>query len=250
MSAGIRVGFALFLMMLLGAEVQAIEIAAFGDSITRGWPYYQDDANGIANNGGYIPGLQSQLNGADWGDGEAVTVYNWGHPGEYVYFEGLYRFPSPILDSQPDYVLILEGTNDLALGWYGPTTIANTLNAIVEEVIEADKIPVIGTIMPRFDSKVDSGDILSINTSIRANAANSNIEVAELYYASTNWNALMTDGLHPNTTGYSLMSTVWYDTLLREKAAREAKEAEEAAAERARIAGAISGTNYLLLLSD
>jgi len=232
----------ILILLLFSVESQAIKVAAFGDSITRGFPYYTDDANGFANNGGYIPGLQSKLNTSTWGEGSSVTVYNWGHPGEHVYGEGEERFPQ-ILASNPDYVLILDGTNDLALGWHGPTDISNKLNALVNDVLVAGKIPIIGTIMPRFDGDVASNDIISINNNIRANAANSEVEVAELYYASANWNALMGDGLHTNLSGYSLMATVWFNALEEDKA-------NKLAIEQAKIAGSISAVNYILLLAD
>ena len=234
----------LALVFLFSTESQAIKIAAFGDSITRGWPYYKDDANGIANSGGYIPGLQSRLNANDWGSGSSVTVYNWGHPGEKVYFDGRDRFisPSAILDSNSDYVLVMEGTNDLAIG-IGPGSISDKLNAIIEDVLAAEQIPVIGTLLPRYDGDASNTSIETVNDNIHVIAQNHDIEIAELYSASANWNALMTDGLHPNTSGYNLMADVWFNTLATEKAKREA-------AERARIAGAVSATNFLLLLND
>ena len=235
------------LYALISIEAHAINVAAFGDSITRGFPYYSDDANGWANTGGYIPTLQSQLNQNDWGSGSSVTVYNWGHPGEYVIGQGDHRFPSPILDNHPDYVLILEGTNDLALHWNGPSTIANTLNGIVLDVIAAGRVPMIGTMLPRFDNKASDSSIRDLNDHIRANAAATNTEVAEFYSASSNWNSLMTDGLHPNHSGYVLMADVWFDTMLRYKETQE-KIAEEK--ERARIAGSLQGPYLLLLLSD
>jgi lysophospholipase L1-like esterase len=237
----------LSLYALISVEAHAINVAAFGDSITRGWNYETDDANGRANNGGYIPGLQSQLNQNNWGSGSSVTVYNWGHPGEYVHTEGQNRFPSPVLNNHPDYVLILEGTNDLALGWEGPSTISNSLNAIVLAVIADGGVPMIGTMLPRFDNKASDSSIRDLNDHIRTNAAVTNTDVAEFYSASSNWNSLMWDGLHPNLTGYSLMADVWFDTMQRYKETQE-KIAEEK--ERARIAASLQGPYLLLLLSD
>ena len=55
-----------FVCSFAAKESWAVRIAAFGDSITRGYPYYKHDANGVVNNGGYVPSLQSQLNAVDW----------------------------------------------------------------------------------------------------------------------------------------------------------------------------------------
>ena len=42
------------------------------------------------------------------------------------------------------------------------------------------------------------------------------IELADLYYASSNWNSLMTsDGLHPNHSGYEVMAGEWFKALQR-----------------------------------
>ena len=249
-----RVRVIIALLFLLSLDAQAIKIAAFGDSITRGYPYYTDNAWGYANNGGYIPSLQFQLNAADWGLGESITVYNWGFPGELV--TGLFlpgeggrnRFPSPILDSSPDYVLIMEGTNDLSSG-IGPGAISDRLNQIVTEVIDDGRIPVMGTLLPRFDGKVSSSSVLSVNTNIKSIGVSRDVEVADLYAGNgnwINWNSMMTDGLHPNLTGYALMANIWFDALVRYK-----NELERLAAiERAKkMAGAMSAS-YLLLLKD
>lgn len=243
-----RVGVVIALLFLSSLDAQAIKIAAFGDSITRGYPYYTNDANGLANNGGYIPSLQSQLNGADWGSGESITVYNWGHPGERVYSSGRYRFPSPVLNTsgkEPDYVLIMEGTNDLS-GGIGPGAIGDKLNQIVTEVLNAGRIPVLGTLLPRFDGEVSSSSLTLVNSNIKSIGTSRGVEVADLYVGNgnwANWNSMMTDGLHPNTTGYALMANIWFATLVRYKEALEAIE-------RAKIAGAVSAANSLLLLDD
>lgn len=234
---------AIIILSVFGVKVSwAVNIAAFGDSITRGYPYYTNDANGLANNGGYIPSLQSQLRANAWGSGSTETVYNWGYPGERVIGDGEYRFPSVLSQGQPDYVLILEGTNDLSAGW-GPGSVADTLNQLVLKTINDGRVPIIGTILPRTDHKVSRYDIIDVNTYIRSDAGNSGTEVADLYYASSNWDAYMPDGLHPEGTGFTIMANEWFATLVRYK---EKKAAEEAR----RIAGAISGANFLLLLSD
>ena len=213
-----RVRVVIALLFLLSLDTQAIKIAAFGDSITRGYPYYTSNANGIANNGGYIPSLQSQLNAANWGLGESITIYNWGHPGETVFFDGRARFPSPVLNTAgkvPDYVLIMEGTNDIPWG-VGPGAIGDKLNQIVTEVLDSGKIPVLGTLLPRFDGKVNASTLQSINVNIKSIGASRDVKVADLYAGNGSWiawNSMMTDGLHPNTTGYGVMANIWYAAL-------------------------------------
>lgn len=199
------------------AGAEPVTVAAFGDSITRGYPYYTDNANGIPNNGGYIPTLQSQLNAQDW----EATVLNYGYPGERVSLgtiPGKHRIavedghPHPVLGSNPDYVLIMEGTNDLPMD-VGAGYIADALDYAVDKVLAAGKIPVIGTLLPRFD-KNSWVDIPGLNSNIFQIAADAEIEVADLYNASSDWLPLLTsDKLHPNTTGYEVMAGEWFKAL-------------------------------------
>lgn len=210
----------LFISTTLAVEALAepVTIAAFGDSITRGYPYNTDNANGIPDNGGYIPTLQSQLNAEDWD----ATVLNFGYPGEMVSVgitSGQHRIsvsdghPHAVLGSNPDYVLVMEGTNDLY--WSGNGAITDALHSVIDQVQVDEKIPLIGTLLPRFD-QYSYLDVEGLNSNIRQLAADEEIELADLYYASSNWNSLMTsDGLHPNYSGYEVMAGEWFKALQR-----------------------------------
>lgn len=205
----IRIGVTFVLLFLGSVEAQTIYIAAFGDSITRGYPYYQDNAKGYTN-GGYIPTLQSKLDVDNWGKSSSVTVRNWGFPGELIYDGGRERFSSLVQDIAPDYILLMEGTNDLAAD-IGSGAIVNKLDSMVAEALAAGQVPVIGTLLPRYDA--DSWvDITGVNSGIKTIAANRGIVVADLY-AATNWGPYLPDGLHPNPSGYALMADVWFKAL-------------------------------------
>lgn len=210
----IRIGAALALLLLSSVEAQAIYIAAFGDSITRGYPDYQDNAKGYTN-GGYIPTLQRKLDADNWGHGSSVTVRNWGFPGEHVFTlentpGGRARFTSLVQDIVPDYSLLMEGTNDLSYG-IGSGAIADKLNAMIGEALAAGQVPVIGTLLPRYDA-YSYVNITGLNNAIKTIAANRGIEVADLY-AATSWGQYLPDGLHPNLSGYILMADVWFKAL-------------------------------------
>lgn len=212
---GLYISTLFMLAFLPGMEAMAYSIAAFGDSITRGYPYYIYDANGIANNGGYVPPLQSQLNNANWGSGQSVTVYNWGHPGEYIFYEGRYRISS-ILASNPDHVLVMEGTNDLAIG-IGSGAVYDKLVSTINDVYDAGATPVVGTLLPRYDAYAwaNSG-ISSLNSNLRDFATQNNYALADLQYAQPgghSWSEYLPDGLHPNLTGYGFMADEWFAAL-------------------------------------
>ena len=206
------IGGLVSLLLLSNLHAATLNIAAFGDSITRGVPYYQNDANGIANNGGYVPSLQSKLNSA-WDQVSGVTVYNWGHPGERVVSGGSSRM-SQVLNSNPDYVLVMEGTNDLPGDFIGPGTVYNTLVGVINNVSNSEAIPVIGTLLPRFDKhSSQNGDIQSINSSLRSFAGQNSYALADLYNVSSDWDDNMIDGLHPNESGYSIIADEWFAAL-------------------------------------
>ncbi len=204
--------------LIVESRADPVTISAFGDSITRGFPYHADNANGIPNNGGYIPTLQSQLNAEDWD----ATVLNFGYPGERVSIgtvPGKYRIsvsdghPHAVLSSNPDYVLVMEGTNDLALNGIGGIT--NALHYVIDQIQADEKTPLIGTLLPRFD-QYSYLDVEGLNSNIRQMAVDEEIELADLYHASSNWNSLMTsDGLHPNYSGYEVMAGEWFKALQR-----------------------------------
>jgi len=224
----------------------AVTVAAVGDSITRGWPYYQDDADGIPNNGGFEPALQSKLNADGWG----ATVLNYGYPGEFA-SSGVHRirpqeYSRAVLKSNPDYVLVMEGTNDLS--WYVDwSAIRNSLATMVSYVKEDGSVPLLGTLLPR--GGYVNEQVLLTNDAIRQLAKDQDIVLADLYYADdSNWSGLIdSDKIHPNYAGYALMADTWYAALLEYVAKQRAIED---AITRAKISGALSAVNYLLLLTD
>ena len=208
-----------FFVLLLGIGLGvfsygsgAVTVAAFGDSITRGWPYDKDDADGIPNNGGYVPTLQSKLNAVGWG----ATVLNYGYPGEFV-TSGVNRirpqdYSAAVLKSKPDYVLAMEGTNDLS--WYvGWATIRDSLATIVSYVKEGDSVPLLGTLLPR--GGYVNEQVLLTNDAIRQLAKDEDVVLADLYYADDlNWSGLInSDKIHPNYAGYALMADTWFSAL-------------------------------------
>lgn len=194
------------------------KIIAFGDSITRGYPYYINDAFGETN-GSYTPALQALLNAGGWD----AAVRNHGNPGENLNAglagasSGEIRMTSSILPMyKPDYVLIMEGTNDIPHGW-GGALIRDALSRTVDKVKQSGKTPILGTLLPRFDGF--GGGISTVNALIAQLAAEKNIKLADLYHATT-WISpayMNSDGLHPTLAGYSSMATPWYQALLASK---------------------------------
>ncbi len=179
-------------------------VVAYGDSITRGWPYYQNIGSG-ERNGGYVPGLEAQLNAANWN----VLVRNWGYPAQLISdiagpSSGQSRINYVLGQSNPHYVVLMEGTNDLPFG-LSPGTIINAIGHVVDDIQAFGAEPLVGTLLPRFDGNFA---IASTNNLIRSLSADENIGLVDFYSAASlaTWFSLMPDHLHPNLAGYSLMA--------------------------------------------
>lgn len=239
----------------LPTQAAKLIVSAFGDSITRGYPYQQSQANGIPNNGGYIPYLQLKLISEKQWD---VSVLNYGHPGELVTTSGFHRFDDgytyPVLDSEPDYVLIMEGTNDLPWG-IGPSAVRDKLSYAVDKVLADKRIPILGTLIPRYDGNSWT-NISGTNDLIRSLATSKGIQLADLYRATSSsyWPIYLTsDNLHPNLNGYSLIANTWSGALIQAKAIQDEIQRQielELELERQRLerAAAVASAVSLLLL--
>lgn len=244
----------------ISATWAATSIAAVGDSITAGWP---ETKCGQAKQayGGYAKYLEPLLDNGGW----ASTIYNYGISGDLArYTTSVYsgecshlNWPHNVLSVQstqairsnqipvalartpkPEYMLYLFGTNDL--GGIAPSTVLARIQAGVNAILAAGVTPIVGTILPDTRAgKEDFKDIKGTNALLRSWLNEQEIPMAELYYASSNWASLMSDGLHPNNSGRQVMANTWYAVLLEEKAIKNAK-----------IGGSMSAVNLLLLLSD
>lgn len=192
----------------------AAKIACVGDSITQGVPYYNSSGNGCTNCGGYEPKLETLLDDNGW----PSTVYNYGVAGEWSN-TGAARIPGIISSLDPEYVLFQEGTNDLGF-IMDPNTVQLRIQIGINNILDEDKIPVIGTLLP--DTRGNNNNLKRIpetNDRIRDMLVDMDVQLAELYSAASfnGWNSLMVDGIHPNQSGYQLMADVWYAALLEAK---------------------------------
>lgn len=192
------------------------EILTIGDSITRGTIYVTGDGNG-RQVGPYQAYLEEYLANK----GLISNVYNWGISGETTY-GGLSRINTVLSSRAADYILIMEGANDLYEGISPATTTAN-LKAMITRAKAKNVTPVLGNITPNaktsgFDSLVSG----SYNPSISIMAGQNSTWLADQYEAlRPDWTSvpLNHDGLHPNLLGYQIMAQTWLDTLLAANAA-------------------------------
>ena len=210
---------ACFCLMLLSlvhpTRVAATDIvAAFGDSITTGWPYKTDNGDGCYNCGGYEIYLQDLFNQNNMD----IAVFNYGVPGETA-GDGLNRIDSVMLDSNADYVLLMEGTNDLSF-FVDPATVAYMLYQMAWKVHLWGKKPILATITPDTRYGQDWKNVGIANSWIRYYARISSwIRLSNQYdailpYWDQGYNY---DGLHPNWSGYWIMARTWFHDLTGRK---------------------------------
>jgi len=193
----------LAVFLLPAAAMGDTQVLAFGDSITAG----------VVNaDGELIRGYETPLQGLLSSGGQPSRVYNNGVHGENT-AEGVGRLQRTIArNPYLNYVLILEGTNDLGDGISEQTTIFN-LKQMANSVKGAGMIPIISNLTP--DSNGPEKHIsTTYNPDIAAFAVQENVLFADNYSAlAPNWSSLTVDGTHPNQEGYNIMARVWYNAM-------------------------------------
>ena len=186
-------------------ESQSEKVAvAFGDSITQGVPFISQPPNG-RRIGGYEPELERLFNEI----GTPVAVLNYGVSAETT-SRGVGRIDSILDQSQPEYILILEGTNDLFAGISIPTTIFN-LSVMIDKSRGRNVEPIIATLSPDLRGNIKNVEI-NYNPEIMNLAEQKGVLLADQYNAliGENWDS---DGIHPNDLGYRLMAREWFVTV-------------------------------------
>ncbi len=183
------------------SEVVSRPVAVFmGDSITEGWaskdPAFFTDNNFV---------------------GRGISGQTTSHM--------LVRFRRDVIDLAPKYVLILAGTNDLALN-NGVISLENILGNIMSmcEIAKVNKIkPVICSILPADGYGWRPGvkpadDIVRLNEMLKAYAKSEKIMYIDYHTVlKDEKNALPVnyapDGVHPNLECYKIMESIVLETL-------------------------------------
>lgn len=181
------------------AAATANVYTAFGDSITLGYPY-----------SGYGVFLQAKLIG-QYGPS---TVINRGVGGEHT-DEGLGRLSGVLNSDNPEFVLIMEGTNDIGHN-RSIESIAFNLGSMIDRATGFGVKPIISTVTPRLDDY--NGGVEELNNLIRGMAGEKKIPLADNYAKIISqptpvFDSLYIDHLHFNDDGYELIAQAWFDTI-------------------------------------
>lgn len=183
-----------------------VRILAFGDSITEG-KMVSPDKSQVEITSGYIDFLEEEYSQRI----RPVLVIQSGIGGETT-IEGLVRLQA-VLQQYPDieFVLILEGTNDIFNPGFLPETVAENLGQMADMVRQAGSIPVLSTLLPRFDSDVIRRiRAESISKAILPTARLRGATICDFQALFPKDPNLFSDlRLHPNLEGYELMADYW-----------------------------------------
>jgi lysophospholipase L1-like esterase len=150
--------------------------------------------------------LQAQLIAA----GRDVLLRNYGVRGEGSTL-GAQRIVGILDADRPQFMLLLEGTNDLLFN--SPDTVYRNMAYMVDVSIARGTVPVLGTIPPDIYAAAQNlaKPIIETNTLLKQLARERNIALADHYAALVgNWANLTYDGLHPNLAGYTIMARTWF----------------------------------------
>ena len=129
-----------------------------------------------------------------------------------------------------DYVIILEGVNDLAFDRLengsdegAQAEILANLRGMIQVVLGMGRIPVIGTLTPiccNQEFRIDPADVASLNDGIRNLASEFQIDLIDFFegfggvsYDPASGQLHSSEGLHPTPFGYDVMSELAADVL-------------------------------------
>ena len=187
-------GIAAILCIISPAKADVI--VCFGDSITEG-------QGGVTP---YPTNLQNM-----YGSSSGTQVVNAGSGGEDTY-HGVDRLGGVLTAYSPNYVVIMEGANDVIEG-YSPETTAFNLNNMLEQTLNAGANPILSTITPNSSSSAYQPE--NYNPSIISVAENGSTTLVDTYSnVVSDWSNLTLEGIHPNEDGSLTIAQGFYSQLV------------------------------------
>lgn len=200
-------------------------IISFGDSVTEGCGNEVSTCGVTCRPGDdcydYEDSLQSLLTAHAYD----FTVNNFGKGGETT-SDALsypYRFDSVLnspCNEDAEYILIMEGTNDL-LHYANGLDVKYNLGVMIDKSRARGLIPLLATIPPDPEPGHEYKNIPLMNEYIKELAAEKDVLLVDLYEALyldwpvyTEPRACYSDLTHPNRSGFDAMGTVWYESLV------------------------------------
>lgn len=203
-----------FIVSISASSIYAqspIKVMPLGDSITYGYPYGGGYRIELEDKGIPIDFVGSERNGpAELADKDHEGWLGWeisGIAGSVVGWLNTY---------QPEYVLLLIGTNDVnhnADLSQAPTRLSNLIDTILNTLPNAKVL--VGSIPP-INDPTNNARAVAYNSAIPGIVSQKQSQGKKVYFVDI-YNALtlsdLNDGVHPNLVGYGKMASAWYSVL-------------------------------------
>jgi len=177
-------------------------LVAFGDSITYG---------GYNAPNTYPVLLEKRIDDHVY----PSEVINEGVPGEWS-SEGLARLDGVLNTWDPQYLLVMEGTNDISHYRSGtPGRVTINLGSMIDEAKKRSVKGLLATIPPRTDDKEDETE--ETNGRIRSLASEHHYILADQWAALTaypGWKNYIQNYVHPYGPLMDVIANTWYDAFL------------------------------------
>ena len=211
--------FAVFLScypVTISAETAPGTIISFGDSLTEGCDVYSGQCGWERSSSmGYQLELESLLQNSH----RNYEVQNFGRGGETAR-DGLKRIDSVIVElcnARAEYILLLEGTNDLLHGARGED-VKFYLSIMIDKSRAHGLVPLLATLPPDTEPDHRYKDIPLMNEYIRDLASEKGVTLVDLYNKmNPYWDSFTPgcygDNLHPNAGGFKAIGGIWFESL-------------------------------------
>jgi len=207
----LAVGGLLFVAIAPVHAQSPIKVMPLGDSITYGYPYGGGYRIELEDKGIPIDFVGSEQNGPpELSDKDHEGWLGWeinGIAGSVVGWLNTY---------QPEYVLLLIGTNDVnhnADLSQAPTRLSNLIDTIVNTL---PNVKVLVGSIPPISNSTSNARAVAYNNAIPGIVSQKQSQGKGVYfvdiYASLTV-ADLNDGVHPNLTGYGKMANAWFNVL-------------------------------------
>jgi lysophospholipase L1-like esterase len=193
-----------------------LRVMPLGDSITDGYPIpggYRAMLYQLLTNAGYNLDFVGTM--TDNGVASLPDPDHEGHPGYRIdqIAAGFTNWVQSV--NSPDVILLLIGTNDYGQN-YDTTNATNRLDQLISEIaaLRPKSRIVVANLLQRTDNPAaDAAIQATFNPYVPGIVAN-HAALGQLVYFLDMRSALgpsdLTDGLHPNQTGYNKMATNWF----------------------------------------
>ena len=196
-------------------------ILAFGDSLTAGVLL-----GAVVSPAQSYPGQLARRLGSAY-RAQAIHVFNEGLPGERA-AEAPPRLQAALAQHRPEVVLLMEGTNDLALpGETSADAALEALDDMLQSIQGVGATPVLATVPPVRASAAPAlaESIPDFNRRVRSLAAARGVTLVDVHDVITRGGCaggsggslpcLGPDGVHATVEGYRLMADAFFDLIVR-----------------------------------